>query len=165
MIMSVSTLTIRSGAATPSNLSNLSISASPKPFEWRLGGRRSRPCLGLNFALVMAVVCHLRDLDIVHLVIFHPAELLRLEMLRMHPPGRLAFLVLELDDGDPLAVIGPEAFVRDVARNGLSDLLHALDQRDVCVLQAGAQAGPENGDDHDGLLICRRRHCGGDGRI
>ena len=36
----------------------------------------------------------------------------------MHAPGALAFLVLELDDGDALAVVGPEALVRDVARDG-----------------------------------------------
>ena len=55
----------------------------------------------------------------------------------MHPPGALALLVLELDDGDALAVLGPEALVRDVARDGAGDLLHALDQRDVFVLKPG----------------------------
>ena len=54
----------------------------------------------------MAVVIHLGDLDVVHLVILEPTLLLRLQVLGVQPPRLLAFSVLEFDDGDALAVVG-----------------------------------------------------------
>src|SRR6185312_8107963 len=69
-------------------------------------------------------------------------------------PGLLAFLVLELDDGAALAVLGEESLMRDVARRRLGELVHALDQGEVFVLQPGHQAGAEYGDDHGGVLGC-----------
>src|SRR3954447_24349434 len=112
----------------------------------------------------MVVVADLADLDVVHLVILQPAELLSLDMLRMHAPGALALLVLELHDGDPLAIIGPEAFMRDVARNGPGDLLHSIDQGNVFVLKTGPQPRPKYGNDHGNLLrgeppFCRLVAC------
>src|SRR5689334_18840452 len=98
------------------------------------------------------MVADLGDLDVVHLVVRGPAKFLRLDMFGMGPPGALAFLMLELDDGHPLAVIGPEPLVRDVSGNAPGDLLHAVDQGDVLVLEARHQARAEYGDDHDGLL-------------
>src|SRR3954463_15055346 len=99
-----------------------------------LSGLRFSGFGGGLFTLEMAVVVHLGDLDVVHLVIFDPTELLRLKVLGMHPPGLLALLVLKLDDGDALAVVGPEALVRDVSRYAPGDLLHAVNHRRILVL-------------------------------
>ena len=70
----------------------------------------------------MVVENHVGNLDVVHFVVLQAALFLRLDMLRMRAPGALAFLMLELDDGDALAVLGPEPLVRDVAGNGAGDL-------------------------------------------
>jgi hypothetical protein len=56
--------------------------------------------------------------------------------------------MLELDDGHALAVIGEKALVRNLARHGLGELVHALDQRDVFVADSRPQAGAKNGDQH-----------------
>src|SRR6185369_4839827 len=106
----------------------------------------------------MVVVGHVADLDVIHLVVLRAAELLRLDMFGMRSPGALAFLMFELDDGDAFAVVGPEALVCDVARDGFGDLVHALDQRDVLVLHAGPQTRAEDGDDH-GVLLFGCREC------
>src|SRR5690348_2744208 len=108
MIMSVSTLTIRKGAATPSSLSNFSMAGFSVALEWPLGVSGSSPGHRFLFPLEMMVVHHLGDLDVVHLVELGPAELLRHEVLGVLPPRGLALLMLELDDGAALAVVGPE---------------------------------------------------------
>jgi len=71
----------------------------------------------------------------------------------MRAPGTLAFFVLELDDGNALAVVRPKAFVRNVAGNGSRDLLHLIDQSDIFLLQSGHEAGAKDGDDHRNLLF------------
>src|SRR5580693_2567679 len=83
-------------------------------------------------------------------VVLLPGQLLRGDVLGVGPPGVHAFLVLELDDGDALAVIGKKAFVRDVARHGAGEFLHLIDQGDVFVANSGLQAGTEDGDNHGG---------------
>ena len=69
----------------------------------------------------------------------------------MHPPGALALLVLELDDGDALAVVGPEALVRDVARHGAGDLAACGRPARRIRPASRASGGSGNGDDHGEL--------------
>src|SRR5882724_12988112 len=96
------------------------------------------------------------DLDVVFGVVLLARQLLRRAVLRIGPPGAHALLVLELHDGHALAVVGKEAFVRDVARHGGRDLGHAVDQRDVLLARAGPQPGAEHGHDHGTLPSSRR---------
>jgi hypothetical protein len=56
--------------------------------------------------------------------------------------------MFEFNDRNPLPVIGEEALVRNVARHGLGQLDHAIDQRDVFFAHARHQAGAKDGNDH-----------------
>src|SRR6185312_2474493 len=69
-------------------------------------------------------------------------------VLRMHAPGAHALLALEFDDGHPLAIVGEEALVRDVAGHGAGDLVHARGEHQVLLAHVGHQARAEHRDDH-----------------
>src|SRR5690349_16832386 len=87
-------------------------------------------------------------------VVLLPRELLRRPMLGIGSPRAHAFLVLELDDSHPLAVIGEEALMRDVAWHRPGEFVHPIGQRDVFIADARAQAGAKHGHDHGDAPQC-----------
>src|SRR5271157_5479773 len=113
MIMSVSTLIIFSGAATPSSTVNFSIfhprrrKPAVRNAKWRGAARGSTRCLRggrlcgflgleLRFAIESA------NLNVVLGVILLPRQLLRREMFPVRPPGAQALGVFKLHYRHPL---------------------------------------------------------------
>src|SRR4051812_18459666 len=114
MIMSVSTLIIFSGAATPSRCVNFSIGPIPCQqralmlVSWRFGARRSSRSRYLSGLREMGLANHGANLDVILAVKPLAGQFLRLAMLRVHARSSDGLLGCELDDGDPLAVVGEE---------------------------------------------------------
>src|ERR1700691_2553720 len=134
MIMSVSTLIIFNGAATPSSTVNFSMfhparsgCAAYVMAKWRVERRGSTLChrrdrrrfFGSFPGLELRLAVERANLDVVLGVVLLPRQLLRRNMLGIGPPGPQSVFVLEFDDGDPLAVVGEKPFMRDITRHGL----------------------------------------------
>src|SRR5262245_31236047 len=82
-------------------------------------------------------------------------------MFGVRTPGTHPVFMLELDDGNPLAVFGKKAFMRNVAGHRLRQFDHAIDKGDVFLARARAQAGTKNSDDHGRIsLPCDGRAAG-----
>src|SRR5262245_61908144 len=69
-------------------------------------------------------------------------------MFGIRTPGTHSFFVLELDDGNPLAVFGKKAFVRNVSGHRLGQFDHAVDKSDVLFTSTRAQTGTKDSHDH-----------------
>src|SRR5450631_4680203 len=169
MTMSVSTLIIFKGAATPSNVVNLSISikslretlARPcrailyRPLFAgiaRAGQGRVKAVSGSRLPLEAGLADDLANLHGMALVIDFLRLVLRNPVLRVHAPDALRLFRLEFDDGDALAVVGEKPFVRNVTGDGRRQFDHTIDERYVFLAHVRHQAGAENGDDHAGGL-------------
>src|SRR5690348_13536795 len=109
--------------------------------RWRGAARRSTLRDGrLLDRLEARLAIDRADLDMILAVVLLARELLRRPMLGIGPPRAHAFLVLELDDRHPLAVVGEEALMGDVAWHRPGEFVHPIGQRDVFVADARAQA-------------------------
>src|SRR5574338_786797 len=91
---------------------------------------------------------HVADLHAVFGIVDFPGLFLRSAMFGVRAPGTHSLFVLELDDGNPLAVFGKKAFMRNVAGHRLRQFDHAVDKGDVFLARPRAQAGTKNSDDH-----------------
>src|SRR6478752_4107555 len=111
--------------------------------------RRSRPAAPMSRSLREgAVALDTADLDAVLRVEARAPLFLRLYVLGVQAPGAQRLLGLELDDRDPLPILGDEALVGNVAGHLARELAHARGPARVLLPRLGPDAGTEDGNDH-----------------